>query len=226
MRTLPVPLLFLLAACGHAPSQPAGNAPAPAGSPAPALPDVATASFRCGDLLTGARFDNRRGTVVLTPGPGRLVLAQAMSASGARYGDDRGNEFWNKGNDATLVLGGQRHECTVTDQVSPWDQARERAAVFRGLGTEPFWSLEVGGGNAPRIRLELDMGQRPLTVDRAVPLPGRAGFHGMANDGSAVDLRITAGDCSDGMSDQTYPAAVALDVGGDIFQGCGAFLDR
>ena len=35
---------------------------------------------------------------------GERSLAPQPAASGARYADDRGNEFWNKGDEARLKL--------------------------------------------------------------------------------------------------------------------------
>lgn len=230
---LPLTLLF---ATGCQPAPPAmapdaavanpavANAP-PAATPAAPLPDSVAASFRCGDLLAGAAFDNARGELTLTIATRGLVLPQAMAASGARYADAQGNEFWNKGDSATLTIDGQRHDCSLTDEVSPWDEARARGVAFRGLGTEPFWSLEVDAGQAPAMRLDLDMGQRRLLVAAAAPLAQGEGWSGTADDGSAVTLAVTRGDCSDGMSDQTYPAGIELRVGEDSFRGCGAFLD-
>lgn len=68
---------------------------------------VIDSAWRCGDRPVAARFDNGAGTVTLTHDRGELVLPQARSASGARYADANGNEFWNKGNEATLTLSGQ-----------------------------------------------------------------------------------------------------------------------
>jgi len=229
MRIALACLALLLAACRSEVPGPAGDsAPAPTPEPAvPAqpMPEATSANFRCGDVLAGAVFDNARGELVLSVAARRLVLPQAASASGARYADAQGNEFWNKGRHATLTLDGARLDCEVTDQVSPWDEARSRGVAFRGLGTEPFWSLEVDRGNAPEIRLGLDMGQRPLRIAHASALTEGEGYTGTADDGSAVTLRITRGDCSDGMSDQRYPATVELQVGEESFRGCGGFLD-
>jgi len=221
---------LLLVACTPAP--PAAPASAGvAGEPqVPAAdagaPAEAHANFRCGEQLVGALFDNRAGTVVLTLGGRRVELAQAVSASGARYTDAAGNTFWNKGDEASLTLDGGQLDCRETAEVSPWDEARARGVAFRGLGTEPFWSLEVDGGEAPEMRLDLDMGERRLLVAGAAPLDEGEGWSGSADDGSAVTLRVTRGDCSDGMSDMTYPATVELQVGEEAYRGCGAFLDR
>ena len=228
---LALPLL-LAAGCRPAPTPetPAALPPAAPSAPdavtTPPLPDTASARFRCGEMLVSARFDNTAGQVTLSTGLRQVRLPQAMAASGARYADTAGNEFWNKGDAATLTLDGATSACRATADVSPWDEARERGAVFRGLGTEPFWSLEVDGATPPTIALALDMGERELSVAEAGPLESGEGFSGRADDGSEVALRIVRGDCSDGMSDQVYPASVELEVGGQAYRGCGAFLQE
>lgn len=237
MRPLPAclatfPLLLALVACKPAQEAPppATDTPvdieAPADATPPPMPETATARFRCGDLLVGAVFDNTAGHVTLSLGTRQVQLPQAVVASGARYADAQGNEFWNKGDEATLALDGATHACTVTDEASPWDEARSRGVVFRGLGTEPFWSLEMDGGPAPQMRLGLNMGERKLVVPQVAALDTGEGYAGKADDGSDVALRITRGDCSDGMSDLTYPAGIELQVGEQAYRGCGAFLQE
>lgn len=224
MRSFLACLVLLLGtAC-----QPArDSAPAPADpGPVPPPPDSVAAGFRCGEFLAGTTFDNVGGELVLTFGTRRLVLPQAVAASGARYADANGNEFWNKGDRASLSLDGQRYDCVATDARSPWDQARQRGVVFRGLGTEPFWSLDVYGEPESRIVLDLDMGERRLLVRQPEALAAGEGFSGQADDASPVMLRIVRGDCSDGMSDEVYPAAIELSVGGQDFRGCGVFLQE
>lgn len=231
MRLLPVfvatlPLLLATACKPSPPAAPvdaAGQAPAAVETPSP-IPYTTTANFRCGDLLVGAVFDNVADDVTLSINTRRTRLPQTVAASGARYADDQGNEFWNKGDNATLKLDGATHECSVTEQVSPWDEARARGVAFRGLGTEPFWSLEVDGGPVQQMRLDLNMGERRLVVPQVAALGEGEGYAGKADDGSDVTLRITRGACSDGMSDQTFPASIELQVGGETFRGCGAFL--
>ena len=216
-----------LAACGPAP-QPATTpddaapGPAPAGAQAEAQ---VRSQFRCGDLLVGALFDNAAQTLTLSLSGRRLQLPQAISASGARYADTSGNEFWNKGSTAMFTLDGTlQPECVETDEVSAWDQARDRGVVFRGLGTEPGWQVEVQGGDAPALHAQLDYGERRLDVVAARPLADEAGYAGTTADGAVVTLRIAKGACSDGMSDQTYPASVQLQVDDRHYQGCGAWL--
>lgn len=230
VRIAPLALALAFVAC-----RPAGQpvADAPAGTPDPSTTpdapsaDAAThANFRCGDLLLSATFDNTAGTVVLDMDTRKLTLPQAVSASGARYADAAGNEFWNKGDDAMFTLDGQpQPDCTVSDEVSPWQRARERGVVFKGLGTEPGWSVEVGAGDSPELRAELDYGERTVVVPQATGTSSTPGFGGKTADGTDVVLRIRDGDCSDGMSDRNYPASIELGVGEAAYKGCGAWLD-
>lgn len=230
----PSPILATFATCGLlliAACTPPDSDPAAPSQPAPTattdLPASVSTGFRCGDLLLGTDFDNVAGSVTLSWSGHRRVLPQAVSASGARYADAQGNTFWNKGDEATLTFaGGEPLQCTETDEVSPWDEARARGVVFRAIGTEPGWFAEVAGGETSALHAQLDYGERTLHVERLRRTADGAGFSGTAGDGSAVSLRVTEGDCSDGMSDQTYPARAELEVGGQALSGCGAFLDR
>lgn len=117
-----------MAACGRG-----GDAPGPgaaAGSDAVAAPvpgagdppaRILESQWRCGDQQVAARFDTGAADVTLTHDRGQLLLPQAISASGARYADDNGNEFWTKGASGTLTLSGTpARECT---QLQPVDEA-------------------------------------------------------------------------------------------------------
>lgn len=224
LRTsVPLAIAVLLSAC-----QPAGQqAPAtPGAATAETTPPASvTANFRCGDMLVGGTFDNTVGKVTLSWSGQRLTLPQAPSASGARYADEHGNEFWNKGDNAMLTLAGVEHpECSVTDDVSPWDDARARGVAFRGIGTEPGWWVEVDAGDAPALRAALDYGERKLDIASVQRSDANAGYVGKAADGTTVTLEISEGECGDGMSDQSYPAHAVLMLGDQVYKGCGATL--
>lgn len=93
----------------------------------------------------------------------------------------------------------------------------EPGTVYRALGTEPFWALELTGremvfteANAPGVR-----------IAEAQPRP----IHGFAGDiyqGQRINLNIVRGQrCSDGMTDRIYPDRVQVRVDGRSFEGCG-----
>ena len=105
---------------------------------------------------------------------------------------------------------------------SPWDQAKARGSMFRGIGTEPGWSVEVGGGAAPRLQADLDYGERKLEVARMEKTAD--GYAGTTGDGLTVSLTTKKESCSDGMSDVAYQASVRLQVGEQVYRGCGRYL--
>jgi len=109
---------------------------------------------------------------------------------------------------------------------SVWDEAKARGVTFRGIGTEPGWMVEVDRGDAPELRAELDYGERKIIVPNAQGISSTPGFGGKTADGTDVVLRIERASCSDGMSDETYPAAIKLAVGDKTYSGCGRWLDR
>ncbi len=112
----------------------------------------------------------------------------------------------------------------VAAGASPWRQASARGVAFRGVGTEPGWSVEVDRGETPALRADLDYGERKLRVARAQALSGVEGYAGKAEDGSAVTLHLQREPCSDGMSDETYPVKAQPTVAGKTYRGCGRFL--
>ena len=109
---------------------------------------------------------------------------------------------------------------------SPWEEAKARGIVFRGVGNEPGWFVEVEPGNAPTMRATLDYGKRKVEVTRATPLSSTYGYGGETADGTLVVLGIKREACSDGMSDERYPASAELKVGEQAYRGCGRFLQE
>lgn len=225
------PLLVLCLTAALTACKPAAEPAAPAAPAEPAAPVAAVAenaapvNFQCGDERIGARFDNGAGNVTLSIGGQSLVLPQAVAASGARYADDKGNEFWNKGSDATLTLTGKPAvECAQTELASPWDQARQRGIGFRAVGQEPGWLVEVGQGETPDLHLTLDNGTRQLQVGQAQPLAEGAGFSGKTAEGTAVELRVVHEACTDVMSGEAFQTSAQLKVDGQTLNGCGRFL--
>lgn len=88
---------------------------------------------------------------------------------------------------------------------------------LRFTGTEPFWGGQVSGETLVYTTPENLEGET-ITVER---FAGRGGlsFSGELG-GEAFDMMVTPGDCSDGMSDRTYPFVVTLSVKGETRQGC------
>lgn len=96
------------------------------------------------------------------------------------------------------------------------------AETIRALGTEPFWNATVAGDRLTYATPD-DPEGRTTAVSRFAGNSGLA-FHGELG-GQPVDLVVTQGACSDGMSDRRFPYTVTLQIGDEQREGC-AYTDR
>lgn len=94
--------------------------------------------------------------------------------------------------------------------------------TIRFTGTEPFWGGEVTGGSLTYSTPENPDGTT-IAVERFAGNNG-LGLSGTL-EGQAFDMAVTPGECSDGMSDRTYPFTVTLKVGAEQRSGC-AWTER
>lgn len=112
-----------------------------------------------------------------------------------------------------------------TDGVDPEGKAFDKVApeeVVTLLGTEPFWNLTVEGDtglwstpeNQPGARIAL----RRFAGNGGLSFSGEVG-------GEPFTATLTPGQCSDGMSDRTFPYVATIALGGETFEGCG-YTDR
>ena len=88
------------------------------------------------------------------------------------------------------------------------------AQSYKAIGTEPGWALTV---TPATMSYEGDYGAVTIaepTPPRFRPVPGRYA-------GTRLQLTITPGPCSDGMSDRTYRHTVNLVADGKSVSGCG-----
>ena len=103
-----------------------------------------------------------------------------------------------------------------TDDSRPYDGIGE-AEVLHFTGTEPFWGGEVVEGT---LRYST-----PENIDGVhIPVQRFAGRNGLSFsgtlDGANFIMAVTPGECSDNMSDRTYPFTVTLEIGSDQRYGC------
>lgn len=118
--------------------------------------------------------------------------------------------------------------CTGGEERVPGDT--EDTRPFAGVavdetvhftGTEPFWGGTVSGKTLTYSTPE-NIDGTTIVVER---FAGRGGvsYSGVLN-GAELHMAVTPGECSDGMSDRTYPFVVTLDIGGSLREGC-AYTD-
>ncbi|MFN4113959.1 MAG: COG3650 family protein [Sphingomonadaceae bacterium] len=95
--------------------------------------------------------------------------------------------------------------------------------TIRFTGTEPFW-----GGSATGDQLTYTTPENPdgatIVVTRFAGNSG-LGLSGKLED-QTFDMVVTAGTCSDGMSDREYPFTVTLEIGEDKRSGCAWTTSR
>jgi len=113
------------------------------------------------------------------------------------------------------------------------DGINQDGAVYEGIvpdaeisliGTEPFWGIDIAPG--PKSSGYLAVYASPENVDgQSFTLVRFAGNNGLGFsgelDGRPVQIAITPGDCSDAMSDRTYPYTATVKLGDITLRGCG-----
>lgn len=141
------------------------------------------------------------GAVLITAGCGepsdRLTDEEATVAQTPAALDD--------GNNASEVITG------ASDLPEPDDAG---PILYKAVGTEPGWALTV---RAARMDYAGDYGE----VNIAEPTPPNfRAAHGTYRSGK-LQVTISAGPCSDGMSDLIYRHTVRLTADGRTVSGCG-----
>ncbi|WP_439476373.1 COG3650 family protein [Brevundimonas sp.] len=126
---------------------------------------------------------------------------------------------------AVLALGA----CSPADEPAPPSEAPEPAPVLggvdldkpvRALGTEPFWSVELTGTEMVYTA--------PEPPEQRAPQPDplvqgtTATWEAETADGTALRVTLIATECSDGMSDRTYPLTAMVKLGERELIGCAA----
>ncbi len=94
------------------------------------------------------------------------------------------------------------------------DPADSGPILYKALGNEPGWSLTV---RSARIDYMGDYGE--VNIAEPTPPDFRAA-HGSYRSGR-LQVTISAGPCSDGMSDLTYRQTVRVTADGKTVNGCG-----
>ncbi|WFL76249.1 hypothetical protein P7228_09580 [Altererythrobacter arenosus] len=107
------------------------------------------------------------------------------------------------------------------------DSISEDTAAYSGIsadeavtlvGTEPFWGAEITGED---LRWTTPENIEGVTIQVA----RFAGNNGLGYsgelEGEAMQIAVTPGECSDGMSDRTYPFTATITIGDRQLTGCG-----
>ncbi len=91
--------------------------------------------------------------------------------------------------------------------------------AFDAVGTEPFWALSV----RPEWITFSGLDRTTLSwPNPGVRWQGRRRTWTARSVAGEISVAIEPGDCSDGMSDRTYPYAAEVRLGAEVLKGCAS----
>jgi len=123
---------------------------------------------------------------------------------------------------AAPIPAGVAPKVQESNACSMQDGAKLAIASISGIGTEPFWDARTEGRCVTYATPEDQAGTRVWT--KASVTAGATEWIGVLR-GKPFEMVVRPkADCSDGMSDRTYPMEVILSVDGEVLHGCAAPL--
>lgn len=144
-----------------------------------------------------------------------LVLATMLLAAGCGEPSDRLTDEEASVEQSPPVLDDGNNASDVIEGTSDLPEPEDSGSVlYKAVGTEPGWSLTV---RPARMDYAGDYGE----VNIAEPTPPNfRAAHGTYRSGK-LQVTISAGPCSDGMSDLIYRQTVRVTADGRTVSGCG-----
>ncbi|RZJ05539.1 MAG: hypothetical protein EON89_03490 [Brevundimonas sp.] len=125
---------------------------------------------------------------------------------------------------ALAACGDQSDKAEVAATAAPAAAAAVLSGVdlkqpLRALGTEPFWSVELTGSEMIFSSPE----EAGLRAPQPAPvMQGTIAIYESAVQSQEFKVTLTATECSDGMSDRTYPLTAIVKLGDRTLTGCAA----
>lgn len=90
----------------------------------------------------------------------------------------------------------------------------------RALGTEPFWAVEMTGTEL--VYSGVDRPEQRAPQPKTGIQGTTATFDSVTSTGTPISIMLAATECSDGMSDRTYPLSAIVRIGDETLTGCAA----
>lgn len=94
---------------------------------------------------------------------------------------------------------------------------------LRALGNEPFWAVNIDEGGLVYSGVDRPEQTAPNAGPRIAGTT--AIWSGETDKGQALSVTLIETDCSDGMSDRTYPLTARVEIGEETLNGCAASVD-
>jgi len=167
----------------------------------------------------------REGAITLEMHEGPRKLPQVVSASGAKYSDGS-LTFWTKGSEASFERAGAPPvQCREARAQSLLADARERGVIWRGLGNEPGWTVEIGPGK--RMSYVTSYGEQRYDVEATTERGGdEIGVHIFIAETPAGRLKVSVAKepCADDMSGEAFDHRMVVEHGDRTYRGCATEL--
>ena len=90
----------------------------------------------------------------------------------------------------------------------------------RALGTEPFWGVDLTGTEL--VYAGADRPEQRAPQPRPLIQGTTATYEAVTSAGTSISVMLAATECSDGMSDRTYPLSAVVRLGDETLTGCAA----
>jgi uncharacterized membrane protein len=111
--------------------------------------------------------------------------------------------------------------CGVSSSKGSPGETVEKA--YNCIGTEPFWNVKIEKAGITYHR----MGEEPEVFPyQAAKKQGAGSVYETTVKGRRLVVAITPGECSDGMSDTSYPYSVQVEIDGETLRGCAFLLGQ
>ena len=163
----------------------------------------------CGAILAGC---TQTGDTVNEAVPANDIQATNEAATPTESGEPVGN-------DAAVPVANDAASASGSACLNQ-DGEELRITPVRAIGTEPFWGAKVEGRCVTYSTPEDQAGTRIWT--RYNPGPDGGVWVGTFKGKPFKLITRLQPDCSDGMSDRTYPQEAMLTVAGEERRGCAA----
>jgi putative lipoprotein len=99
------------------------------------------------------------------------------------------------------------------------EDARVRGVLYRGIGNEPGWTVEIGPND--RLQLVIDYGEKKLEFAGATVAndDGSMVYAAQAGD-DAVKVSVKQEACVDDMAGTNFDHSMVVEHGGKTLRGC------
>lgn len=178
-----------------------------------------TIAFYPGNFRLQEEYDGKRDSVITTkgtwsPSQGFIWLYKEQVVQGRYSWKGDTLQYYSP----ALKRSFSMTKLTPAENNVAWQEKRKAGALLFGVGTEPFWSVEVSKADtlifsSPEWTspLKVKLSQKSRTTDSSV----------FASAQDSLQVAVYPFFCNDGMSDFIYTNKISVTYKGRTYHGCG-----